>query len=91
MLRINLSNHKRSRVGVPSTNKLLASPLPFPSYGFSFVQFPTRGEGTDYDFLSPSSLASFLINGVKRSMGTGKMMVEFFSVATSARVERNLN
>jgi len=40
---------------------------------------------------SPPSLASFLINGVKRSMGTGKMMVEFFSVATSARVERNLN
>lgn len=32
---------------------------------------------------------SFFMNGVKRSMGTGNMMVEFFSVATSLRVCKN--
>ena len=36
----------------------------------------------------PTSARCFLRNGSMRSMGIGKMVVEFFSVAISARVCR---
>ena len=34
---------------------------------------------------------SFFKNGVNKSIGTGKIVVEFFSAATSTKVCRNLN
>jgi hypothetical protein len=59
--------------------KVFSCPLPLDPYFSSFAIY------------SPTSLENFLINGVKRSMGTGKMVVEFFSVATSVKVCKNLS
>ena len=48
---------------------------------------------TNYSFFSNWSDSSciFLMNGVSRSIGTGKMSVEFFSAATSVSVCRKRN
>jgi len=58
---------------------------------------PTEGNNDFASNLKPPTVPSsthvvfFSRKGLSRSMGMGKIVVEFFSVATSVRVCKNLN